>query len=249
MALKDSLFKRARQKTLEWLLPSVHEAMRRRHYAKGWASGRLESDQVPWHLPEGTIPQSVRAAVESGWFKPNGKALDIGCGSGQIAAYLASAGFDVLAVDFAAPAIELANTKYPARERLRFQVLDVCSGSLTRDSFDVLIDRGCYHGLPAAFRKSFVHGLADCSRSGAHFLMMHKVSSESNLTGPEKIDLSETLVEALRRAFAPLFSIESTLPIYFNPYGDEFKPENSLTGLTLRMIRRERSNSAPRPYW
>jgi 2-polyprenyl-3-methyl-5-hydroxy-6-metoxy-1,4-benzoquinol methylase len=45
------------------------------------------------------IPQEVQDAVDSGWFSPGSSALDIGCGMGEIAAWLAQQGFNVLGID------------------------------------------------------------------------------------------------------------------------------------------------------
>jgi 2-polyprenyl-3-methyl-5-hydroxy-6-metoxy-1,4-benzoquinol methylase len=45
------------------------------------------------------IPPEVQQAVESGWFPARSMILDIGCGGGEIAAWLAERGFTVIGID------------------------------------------------------------------------------------------------------------------------------------------------------
>lgn len=47
------------------------------------------------------IPLEIREAAGTSWFPPGASVLDIGCGSGEIAAWLAQQGYRVLGVDFA----------------------------------------------------------------------------------------------------------------------------------------------------
>lgn len=71
------------------------------HYADG--KGFRKLDDVERALLAGHV-----AAPEGG-----GRALDVGCGAGELAAYLASLGYAVDAVDFAASAIDRARREHP----------------------------------------------------------------------------------------------------------------------------------------
>src|SRR5512147_2591515 len=66
--------------------------------------------KTPW---DRGARQELVALVESGRIQP-GRALDLGCGVGANAIYLAQHGFEVTGVDFAKAAIEKARTR--ARE-------------------------------------------------------------------------------------------------------------------------------------
>src|SRR5436190_2210248 len=57
--------------------------------------GRAEFDR-PW-LGRAVSPE-IRAAVTSGWFIPGGRALDTGCGAGDVAAWLAAQGFSAIGI-------------------------------------------------------------------------------------------------------------------------------------------------------
>ena len=63
--------------------------------------------QAPWDIGE-PQPEFVRLA-ESGAIE--GTVLDVGCGTGENALYLAARGHDVWGIDFVPKAIELARDK------------------------------------------------------------------------------------------------------------------------------------------
>lgn len=79
------------------------------------------------------------------------RALEIGCGTGTNALWLAAQGFDVHAIDLAPLAIERARTKLAAHPGLvELEVRDFLNGpELTRESFQFVFDRGCFHVFDA----------------------------------------------------------------------------------------------------
>ena len=76
---------------------------------------------LPWCLEE--IPQWFKQLVKSEWISPC-KTLDLGCGIGDYANYLAENKFDVTAIDISKKAISLAKKKYSLKN-LRFKVHDI----------------------------------------------------------------------------------------------------------------------------
>jgi SAM-dependent methyltransferase len=74
-----------------------------------------------------------------------GSLLDVGCGTGTNAIWLAQHGYDVLGVDIAPLAIERARAKLPTGLSCRFATLDFLAEKLERDSFQMVFDRGCFH--------------------------------------------------------------------------------------------------------
>src|SRR5579885_2975421 len=66
----------------------------------------------PWDT--GISPPELVEAIEGPQALPPGRALDLGCGTGTNALYLARHGWQVTGIDFAAPAIEQARRKAQA---------------------------------------------------------------------------------------------------------------------------------------
>jgi SAM-dependent methyltransferase len=94
-----------------------------------------------------------------------GRILDLGCGLGHTAAYLASVfrGADVLGVDTAAEALAYAESHYGG-ERVRFLHLDEF---LPAGDFDLCYVNGVFHHIPPAAREEAVRKvLASLSPGG-----------------------------------------------------------------------------------
>ena len=77
------------------------------------------------------------------------KVLDLGCGSGWLAVYLARQGFEVVGVDVSAQAINLANT-WASQEDLKisFQVGDASQLQYQADSFDAVVANSIFEHFP-----------------------------------------------------------------------------------------------------
>src|SRR5262249_37711523 len=76
--------------------------------------------------------------------------IDLGCGEGRDANYLASLGFEVVGVDVARPALARARERAAALPvSVTFLERDICVlANLPRDRFDLAINMGCLHMLP-----------------------------------------------------------------------------------------------------
>ncbi|MFF8534476.1 methyltransferase, FxLD system [Streptomyces sp. NPDC015532] len=73
-----------------------------------------------------------------------GRALDIGCGTGEMSAYLASLGYTVDGVDFAEGALERARAEHAEVEGVRWLCLDVEHddlAGLAEDGYDLIVLR------------------------------------------------------------------------------------------------------------
>ena len=101
---------------------------------------RYRTNELPWDtgVPD---PHLVELA-ESGALG-SGRALEIGCGTGTNASFLADQGFEVVGIDLSEIAIERA------RERpgtaCTFEVLDFLTDDPPGGEFDLVFDRGCLH--------------------------------------------------------------------------------------------------------
>lgn len=84
------------------------------------------------------------------------RAIDLGCGSGTHAVWLAQQGFDVVGVDLSPLAIEMASNRAAAAGvRVHFLAADLLALPDLDPPFQFFFDRGCYH----IFRRD---GQADC---------------------------------------------------------------------------------------
>lgn len=77
------------------------------------------------------------------------KVLDLGCGSGWLAVYLARQGFEVVGVDVSAQAINLANTWANQEElKISFQVGDASKLQYEAGSFDAVVANSIFEHFP-----------------------------------------------------------------------------------------------------
>lgn len=162
----------------------------------------------PWDTGV-TPPELVRTIEGDGPERlAPGRALDLGCGTGTNAIYLARHGWDVVGIDFASPAIARARGRATRAGSLagavRFLRGDVTRlGTLTPGGpFDLVFDLGCLHGLAPEERARYARGVANVTGSGACLLLY--------AFGPTRIrGRSAGLTEdGVRELFAPEWELE-----------------------------------------
>ena len=88
-----------------------------------------------------------------------GRALDLGCGPGRNALYLASLGFEVDAVDLSPAAVAWARRRAAeAGGEVRFLTGDAFAllGGELQGPYDLIYDSGCFHHLPPHRRISYL---------------------------------------------------------------------------------------------
>jgi len=111
-------------------------------WEKAWNMCKVPYTQLP------DLSYIPRIADE---LKKNGakKVLDLGCGSGWLAVYLARQGFEVVGVDVSAQAINLANT-WASQEDLKisFDVADASQLQYQAGSFDAVVANSIFEHFP-----------------------------------------------------------------------------------------------------
>ncbi|MGI5502395.1 class I SAM-dependent methyltransferase [Lentzea sp. CA-135723] len=117
--------------------------------------------------------ENLVAHVESGVLTP-GRALDVGCGPGRNALFLARRGFQVDAVDISATAITWARER-SAGLGVGFQHGDAFA---TEGSYDLIYDSGCFHHLPPHRRVGYLALLDRALVPGGHFALTCFTSEE-----------------------------------------------------------------------
>jgi SAM-dependent methyltransferase len=97
---------------------------------------------IPW---DAGVPEPMLIQVVESGALPRGRALDVGCGTGTNAIWLAQHGYDVLGVDIAPLALEKARAKTPPGLSCRFAAVDFLAERPEGGPFQLVFDRGCFH--------------------------------------------------------------------------------------------------------
>lgn len=121
-----------------------------------------------------------------------GRAIDLGCGTGTNVIYLAQHGWQVTGVDFAWGAIHDARKKVrQAGVKADLRVDDVTSLRKIHGPFDLILDIGCYHNVPAASRPAYRANLDRLlAPNGSYLAYVHiKQDPTSNGHGVVEADL------------------------------------------------------------
>lgn len=114
---------------------------------------------------------SLAPLVESGRIRP-GRAIDLGCGSGENVVYLAQMGFDVVGVDYAEAGIEKARARAEeAGAQAEFVVDDLTDLRHVSGTFDFLLDFGTLDDLNLHQRDLYFQNVLPLTHSGSHFLL------------------------------------------------------------------------------
>jgi len=115
-------------------------------------------EEIPWNIE--TPPNALVELVESGKVKPC-KTIDLGCGTGNYAIYLASIGFEVTGIDISPTAIKIAKENAKKKGvKCNFLVTDVL-GNLdeVKETFDFAYDWELLHHIFPEQRKKYVENV------------------------------------------------------------------------------------------
>jgi SAM-dependent methyltransferase len=112
----------------------------------------------------------------------SGEVLDIGCGLGDNAIYLASRGHSVTGLDGSPAAIEEARRRAAAAGvTVTFDVADATDLTGYEGRFDTVVDSALYHCLDEDGRQAYVAALYRATRAGARLHL--SCFSDGNING------------------------------------------------------------------
>lgn len=133
-----------------------------------------------------------------------GRFLDLGTGPGTQAIQLAKIGFTVTGTDLSENAI-LKAKKLDAK--INFLVDDILDSKLEKNSFNYILDRGCFHVLPNDkwdhYAKT-IHNILD--KNGLFFLKCFSIKEEKLTYGPYRFSISD-----IQNIFGKYFVIQSVI--------------------------------------
>ncbi len=157
--------------------------------------------RIPWD--SGISPPELLAAVQGPTALPPGRALDVGCGTGTNSLTMAELGWQVVGVDFAAPAIARARAK-AAQAKVKLAQVGGSVSFIKADATqlepppaeerkNLILDLGCLNGIPQERRLDYAHVMAQQAAPGALFLLYahipHPDGSGALGCTPEELDV------------------------------------------------------------
>ena len=154
--------------------------------------------------------------MADGWLAP-GRVLDLGCGPGRNAVWLAKAGFSVDAIDLSPEALAWARERADeAGVDVGFTCGDAFSASLPSAEYDLVYDSGCLHHLPPHRRVSYLALLDRILVPGGHLGLTCFASGRMGCELPDEQLYRDGQLhgglaftaDALRRIFAGFEEIE-----------------------------------------
>lgn len=171
---------------------------------------RYESGGTPWDtgLPSTELMQVVRQHK----IQP-GRAIELGCGTGSNAVWLAQQGFQVTAVDIAPLAINRAKQR-AAEAGVQIQWIEGDVLKLPRfpDPFEFFFDRGCYHAVRRENPAGYVAALVSCVAPKAQGLVLTGNAREAHEPGPPVVSEEE-----IHRELGQTFQILDLHEFRFDP--------------------------------
>jgi cyclopropane fatty-acyl-phospholipid synthase-like methyltransferase len=171
---------------------------------------KIPLDKIPWNSE--TPPDILVNLVQRGKIRPC-KAIDLGCGAGNYAIYLAGQGFDVTGVDSSKTAIQIATENaHKQGIKCRFIVADLI-GDLqeVKETFDFAYDWELLHHIFPEDRETYVQHVHSILNPGGSYLSVSFSETDPQFGGSGKYrstPIGTTLY----------FSSESELQGLFSPY-------------------------------
>jgi methyl halide transferase len=172
---------------------------------------RYASGDLPWDT--GRHDGSLERIIARHSVQPC-RVLELGCGTGSNAIWLAERGFEVSAVDVSPLAVARARSKAQhANVEVDFVESDVFEGAFPPAAFGFVFDRGCFHSFPEPEeRDRFAQYVHDHLQPGGLWLsLIGSKDSPPREEGPPKLSAAEVLSHV-----EPLFEVVLLDAIHFD---------------------------------
>jgi len=179
---------------------------------------------APWDI--GAPQPEIVRLLEDGDLV--GDVIDVGCGTGENALFLAARGLRVLGVDGSVTAIDLARGKALARGlAVPFLVADALDLARIRRRFETAVDCGLFHVFGPEQRRAYAQSLCEVLSPGSTVHVLCFSDEEPPGPGPYRISESD-----LRDAFRSIFALMRIRPARFQSKTHEVGARAWLATLT-----------------
>lgn len=143
---------------------------------------------MPWY--EKNLDLDLSEEVQ---FLKKGNFLDLGTGPGTQAIELAKRGFRVTGSDISRLAIEKARL---STKNVNFEIDDILNSKFESESFDYILDRGCFHVLSIDDRATYLSQIKRILKKNGIIFLKCMSKDEKNLPddkGPHKFVKNEII--------------------------------------------------------
>lgn len=167
---------------------------------------------TPWDT--GITPPEVQEFWHSGLLTPHGVALDMGCGTGTNASYLAGLGMQVCGLELSHAALTKAKARRRslstrAAARITYVQCDVAAPPVHRVGAVYILDIGCLHTVPRTQRREYALGIiCNLAPGGYYHLFGHDMPPDASTKMPPERGLGDTEVAEL---FEPSLALLTVL--------------------------------------
>ena len=167
--------------------------------------GYYSTPRPPWDIgrPQHAFVEAAEAI--------RGRVIDIGCGTGDLALWLAGQGRTVTGVDFLEKPLESARQKAVQRGlTANFLQMDALAVGEIPERFDAATDCGLFHTFDDDGRSAYVAALTRLLEPGARLFLLCFADAEPGEHGPRRVSERD-----LREAFAAGWQVERIEPARF----------------------------------
>jgi SAM-dependent methyltransferase len=196
----------------------------------------LPPEKIPWNLPK---PSSVFVEMVVKQIEP-GRAIDLGCGAGNLSVWLAGRGFEVTGIDFSEGALNLAR-KLAEEKGLTctFLARDLLGDLSDLDGkFDFACDWELLHHVLPDDRPRYLENVQRLLRPGGRYLSACFSESDPGFGGEGKVrttrlgtELYFSSEEELRELYKRNFSI---LQLETREIEGKYEPHQAVVALLQR---------------
>ena len=122
-------------------------------------------EELPWE--PGRAKDVVVRLMEGGRVSRGSRILDIGCGAGSNTVYMAECGHRVVGLDIVPRAVTYSKERAASvGQEISLLLASAVELPFCGSVFDLIVDIGCFHSLPAEDRTGFISGIRRTLKEG-----------------------------------------------------------------------------------